>query len=167
MSLMFNAARQVESRSRCGINRFMSDSWSEISAVTFNLPPRSGLVQRPELSDAVGPARPNWQRRWPARVRSSDLIWLDEILMLILCVSSLSAALLSTCQRGSSSSQPCLELSENGTRCRRKRSHLETALQSSGARVLPSSRMAWLRSCGRWNSTGKPCLTWVFANSTT
>src|SRR5437868_11333546 len=27
-----------------------------------------------ELSDAGGPERPNWQPRWPARIRSSDFV---------------------------------------------------------------------------------------------
>src|SRR5437762_728318 len=28
----------------------------------------------PELSDAGGQARPNWQLTWPARIRSSDFV---------------------------------------------------------------------------------------------
>ena len=30
--------------------------------------------QTPELSEAGGPAHPNWQPTWPARIRSSDLV---------------------------------------------------------------------------------------------
>jgi hypothetical protein len=31
-------------------------------------------ISTPELSDAGGPERPDWEQTWPARIRSSDFV---------------------------------------------------------------------------------------------
>src|ERR1035441_5241492 len=53
---------------------------------------RMGEGLTPELSDAGGPTRPHWQRRWPARIRSSDFVsWPHDLeRMHLLCLPPFS-----------------------------------------------------------------------------
>ena len=55
------------------INTCLSSGWCVIGRA----PPHVARVRSrstTELSDAGGPARPNWQPTWPARIRSSDFV---------------------------------------------------------------------------------------------